>query len=1144
MRRLERNGFAVAVSAALVMMVGAAQAAEKGAPSKAMLAEGTSPALEQFARVGRMPYIIGFADMPAVSYGAKLEAADPPVRGKAAVDLEASVEAYADTLERRQRGHEARLKAEVGRAFDVQHRMQHAFNGIVAELTPGEAAALAADPAVTLVEPYREYVLDDEVAPAVIGAPAVWEGGTGIHRAAFINRQRSEVSIYNRRAKGEGVVVGIIDSGINFASPSFAAVEPESGVAIANPLGSGNFLGTCASGGPDAGRCNDKLIGGWDFVCGAPANLCGQPNIAEEPGFGDSNSHGTHTAGTTAGNARDVTFRGNTVTLSGIAPRANVIAYDACYTLTTTGQGLCPNVSTLASINQAIADGVDVINYSIGGGAQPWSEAISQAFLAATDAGIFVSASAGNSGPGPSTNGHNQPWVMTVAAAQSGRSGYEFTLNVTGAGVPANLAQILLNAGTGGVELAASVPNTALRAGPGFTGAADGCTATGGFAPGFFSNRIALVRRGTCAFTEKVANATAAGARAVIIVNNTTGGIAPSVPGATVPVFGMAQSEGVALQALTVTNPNLSAVIPFPATRIDNAQDQLAAFSSRGPSPFSVLKPDITGHGVNILEPVACANPAQWTTAACVETVGFLSGTSMSSPQVAGSGALLRQIFPQWTPAEIKSALMLTANANVRNETGAAATPFQAGAGRVQVDLAARAGLVMDEQRADYLAANPAAGGDVSQLNLASLANRGCGPTTCTFTRTFRSTRATMQTFTASLSGVTGSISSPVFTVAPFETVTLTVTVNTAGQPADGSYRFGSLTLTSTGNDSASRSPNLRLPIAVAVRAPELTLGADALAISAPANATRTASFSLWSNSNPVDFTTSRTGTGQGTLVAQSSVGATFGYFAGRFTDTGAAVFAADDFTVSAPTPISALVAEGFSQGGAIPVTAQIGWSIFADAGGVPAGDPQASPNAAVWRYTAAANSAGMSVAGGTLRLNLAAAGQTLLLQPGRYWLVPQVNVPFAQRWAWLNSLQGDGGPVRTIQPTAAPPANAWSTPTGAPAGLAFAVSGTATCNAPWITAVAPASGRAAAGAPANVTVTVNTAGLAPGNYTGFVCLGSNDPARATAAVRVNLTVTSTTQSDGDKRAADPAQGARARVTDRAAGRVGSARQQ
>jgi len=1108
MQHLQRNGFSVAVAAAFVVMFGATPTQAQGLTQGAVMAKD-SPALRQFEAVGRMPHIIGFRDAPAVTFGAKLRAAPPPLRGKKALDVEASIEAYAEALEGHQIGQESRLKRALGRDFVVTHRMQHAFNGIVADLSPTEAAALASDPAIALVEPYTEYLLDDEVAPAVIGAPTVWASGTGIHRAAFINQSRSEVSLFNRRARGEGVIVGVIDSGINFASPSFAGVDPVSGFDFTNPLGGGNFLGSCASGGVDAGRCNDKLIGGWDFVCGPPANLCGQPNIGEEPGFGDTGSHGSHTAGTAAGNTRIASFRGNQVTLSGIAPRAHVIAYDACYTLTTTGQGLCPNVSTLASINQAIADGVDVINYSIGGGTQPWSEAISQAFLAATDAGVFVSASAGNSGPGPSTNGHSQPWVMTVAAAQSGRAGYEFTLNVTGAGVPANLAQILMNQGSGGVELTGSIPNSVLRAGPGFGGTTDGCTASGGFAAGFFASRIALVRRGGCTFTEKAANAATAGARAVIIVNNTTGGIVPSVPGATVPVFGIAQAEGVALQGLTVSNPALAAVIPFPATRVDNTVDQLAAFSSRGPTAFSVLKPDITGHGVNILAAVSCSTAAPWTTPACANIIGMMSGTSMSAPQVAGSGALLRQIFPNWTPAEIKSALMLTASTGVLNETGAAATPFQAGAGRVQVDRAARAGLVLDEQRADYLGVNPGLGGDVAALNLASMANRGCGPATCTFTRSFRSTRATFQTFTASLTGVTGSVDRAVFTVAPFATVTLALTVNTAGQPADGTFRFGSLALTSTGSDTSSRSPVLRLPIAVAVRTPELLLSTETITLSAPTNSSRSASFTLWSNSNPVDFSTRTTGTGTGAVIAQSSVGATSGYATGRYPDLSIGQYAADDFVLTQATSITAIANEGFVLGtGVIAATTVIGWSIFADAGGVPAGNPETSPNAAIWRYAAAANTAGIGTAGGVLRLNLAAAGQSLTLQPGRYWLVPQVNAPFANRFAWFFSQEGNGTAPRTIFPSNPAPNNVWITPAGAPPGLAYTLTGTVGCGAAWIGSVAPASGRAAAGAPATVSVTVNTAGLAPGSYSGFVCLGSNDPARASATVRVNLTVT------------------------------------
>jgi len=142
------------------------------------------------------------------------------------------------------------------------------------------------------------------------------------------------------------------------------------------------------------------------------------------------------------------------------------------------------------------------------------------------------------------------------------------------------------------------------------------------------------------------------------------------------------------------------------------------------------------------------------------------------------------------------------------------------------------------------------------------------------------------------------------------------------------------------------------------------------------------------------------------------------------------------------------------------------------------------------------------------LRLDLVAAGQNVTLPPGRYWLVPQVNTTFANRYAWFASNEGNGTPPRTIQPSLAPPGNTWNVPANAPAGLAFNITGTVGCGAPWIAGVAPASGRGSAGSPASVSFTVNTAGLAPGNYTGFVCVNSNDPARPQASVRVNLTVT------------------------------------
>src|SRR5690606_32365447 len=296
--------------------------------------------------------------------------------------------------------------------------------------------------------------------------------------------------------------------------------------------GAGTFLGTCAAGQVDEGRCNDKLIGGYDFVCGAPGNTCSNPAFREEPGFGDSNGHGSHTASTAGGNRRDVEFGGHDLRISGVAPRANIIAFDICYTNIATGQGLCPNVSAVAAVNQAIADGlVDVINYSIGGGASPWSEAVSLAFLNAVDAGIYVAASAGNSGPGPNTMGHLEPWVSSTAASQHGRGDFLTVLEVTGPQpVPEPPGPVITNPGSNGVAQDTAIPGTSpLVVSAGIDSAADGCLPNP-YPADSLDGAIVVIRRGTCPFSEKVANATAAGAVAVVIANNAAGGIIPSVP--------------------------------------------------------------------------------------------------------------------------------------------------------------------------------------------------------------------------------------------------------------------------------------------------------------------------------------------------------------------------------------------------------------------------------------------------------------------------------------------------------------------------------------------------------------------------------------------------------------------------------------
>lgn len=775
-------------------------------------AKGKAAALD---RSGGKPHLVLFREAPLASYRGSAGIAAAPrmaTQGGRIDTKSAQARSYVSYLQARQQDYAERLGNALGRPLRVSHRMQHAVNGFVAELSPAEAAQVAKQPEVALVEAYREYEADTDVGPGHIGATAVWNGVGG--RVP--------------RAMGEGMVVAILDTGINWGSPSFAATGAD-GYTVVNPLGAGNYLGSCAPGGADEGRCNSKLIGGYDFVCdyrdenGVPlVQTCGVPGIREEPGFGDTNSHGSHTASTAAGNIRDATFRGVQRRISGVAPHANIIALDISYTNTVTGQGLAPNISIVAAIDQVIADGVaDTINYSFSGGASPWTEAVSLALLNAVDAGVYVAASGGNSGPGAGTAGHTEPWVASTAAAQHGRGGIEFFMSVTGPGsVPPALESILLVGGSGGVNLSASIPgSTPLRLIPGtapnagIDGPSDGCAP---YPADTFAGAIAVIRRGTCSFAIKANNAAAAGAIATVIANNTAGLLTPSVPGTTIPVFLVAQADGDAIRDFFVANPTATAAIPFPAFVLANTPDALGAFSSRGPAAFDVLKPDLTAPGVSIL-----AVTAGTTLTGFENSVGLLNGTSMASPHQAGAATLLRQLHPTWTVPEVKSALMLTAfNGVLLEDETTPADAFGKGAGRVQVDRAVNAGLVMHETKARYLAANPATGGDPSALNQPSMARESCIGY-CVFTRTVRSTLRHRQLWTAKLKGVPGLVLPAAFTLRSGETRQIKVYAFTFGQPADGSWRFGQVELNPAGN---RRLPRLHMPLAVSVPAPPIPL--------------------------------------------------------------------------------------------------------------------------------------------------------------------------------------------------------------------------------------------------------------------------------------------------------------------------------
>lgn len=1042
-------------------------------------------------------YIVVFREPALASYKGTLPGLPQPERvrdeqGALRLDVEGTnSERYVDYLETRQAQMETRMSMMVGRDVTPRLTMQHALNGMVVELSEAEARSMRLMSDVRLVEPYREYELDTDTGPALIGAPAVWNGTNPGAPGPY---------------RGEGVVVGIIDSGINFGSPSFSAVGPVDGYAHSNPLGSGNYLGTCAPGGVDEGRCNDKLIGGYDFICGAPENACGNADIREEPGFGDTNSHGSHVASTVAGNTRDAVFSGNTIRISGVAPHANIIAYDVCYTQISTGRGLCGNTSTTAAVNQAVADGiVDVLNYSISGGSSPWTEATSLAFLGAVDAGIFVAASAGNSGPGPNTMGHHEPWVSSTAAAQHGRAGFGIAMSVTGpAPVPANLAPIIVNQGSGGVDFSATIPGTTpLYISAGINTASDGCAA---YPANTFAGGIAVIRRGTCSFAIKVNNASAAGAVAVIIANNAAGVILPSVPGTTVPVFSVTQAEGDALRNFGQANPTTTtAQISYPAIPLPNTPDALAAFSSRGPAgTFNILKPDITAPGVDVL-----AVTAGTALTGSENLVGLLSGTSMASPHQAGAAALVRQARPTWTPPEIKSALAMTANQTVYLEDQVTlANPFARGSGRVQVDRAINAGLVLDETLANYQAANPAIGGDPTTLNQPNLYNRSCFPT-CVFYRTFRNPNAMSTSWRVQLQGVSGAVS-PIITVPANGTLRVKFTIYGATLPANGSTAFGNVVLT----PAIGTAPVLRLPVGVAVQPPVATLPAS-LSMSLATNAVGSVYFPV-SNTGGSTLTYNfvNSGTGAQRLVDATSQGVASGFRSTTYTDPATAgsqgQYAADDFVITQNTQITALSSQGFVVSGTVLTSAatNLTFSIYPDAAGLPAGNPQTNPAAALWTYTTTPTGPGVTTVGSSdIQLNLVAAGQNVNLPPGRYWLVINTRGTFANRFAWYGSNTASGNNGFASLTVATNGTGNWVANPSFP-GLTMRIVGNVPCGAPWISGTYAASGSLARGTSVQAMTVVYGTGLAPGSYAGNVCITTNDPILPSLAMPLNVTVT------------------------------------
>ena len=559
-------------------------------------------------------YLLRLVDPPLASYRGEirgLEATSPAATGVSELDVDAPAsQAYMDYLAQKQNETLDAMQLRFGRQVEVLHTYSAAYNGFAVRLTGQEAVEAASLPGVADVQ--RDFVRypDTDVGPAWIGAPGVWDGSATGGLAA---------------TKGEGVIIGVIDTGINFDHASFADVGGD-GYDHENPFGSGNYMGWCDPGHPDhdpsVHLCNDKLVGAWDFTADG--------NKGE-----DDDGHGSHTASTAGGNVVDATIAAPTFTveraISGVAPHANLIAYDTCIS----GSG-CPGAGLVAAIDQAVLDGVDVINYSIGGGPyNPWNDADSLAFLAAREAGIFVATSAGNDGPAAGTMGSpaNSPWLLAVGAVTHNRQFVNALTGMSGGDSPPppDLWGQSITSGYGPAPIVhAKDFGDALCLAP--------------FPAGTWtSGEIVVCDRGVNARVDKGWNVLQGGAGGYVLANTAVESEALSADAHYLPAVHIGYAAAQVL--LPWLDTGAGHVASIAGTTVDESPtngDIMADFSSRGHNPPvpGVLKPDVAAPGVAIL--AASMNGIEF------ESMG---GTSMASPHAAGAAALLTALHPDWTPA-------------------------------------------------------------------------------------------------------------------------------------------------------------------------------------------------------------------------------------------------------------------------------------------------------------------------------------------------------------------------------------------------------------------------------------------------------------------------------------------------------------
>jgi minor extracellular serine protease Vpr len=569
--------------------------------------------------------IVAFKSPPAASYSGGIGdlRRTRPEPGREFDENSPAVQAYLRHLENERADFRSFLRRQAPRA-EIVDELFVVLNGVVVRLNGATPESLARGPNVRSADYSVLYRPTMSTSVGLVGADDFWSSpGT----------------------RGAGVKVAIIDSGIETTHPFFACKT------FADPK-------VYASG------------------------------VAFDPNNVRVVDHGTHVAGTVAGCAETEGPAG--IVLSGVAPEAELFDYNVfpgfgAGFVAYGGSAFSHDIA--AAIEDAVQDGMDVINMSLGGGVQGPNDYLAEASNSAVDANLVVVASAGNGGPNQYTVGSpgSAEKVLAVAATTNGHA-LVLPVDVDFNGDSSQDAQY--EAARGDFDPFVESP---AQAQPLVLAGDFGDELACGALQPVPANSVVLIRRGACTFSLKIANAAAAGAFGAVVYNNVAEGPIAMAGAGDIPAVGISLEAGDEIKASYLSGATTVTIDGSTLVEAVTTPNILANFSSRGPAPFNgTIKPELAAPGVNIVSSVFAGDYAAF------------NGTSMASPHVAGAAALLLSAKPDLTPAQVKAALVNSAVPLIHPDTGEEYAVFEVGNGLLDVATAFELDFVVSPPTASF----------------------------------------------------------------------------------------------------------------------------------------------------------------------------------------------------------------------------------------------------------------------------------------------------------------------------------------------------------------------------------------------------------------------------------------------------------